>query len=68
MVSFMGMRSKEEYNEEDLARINEAVNSGIHSIERKPFRFRCIACMLSQYCSPISVGDNIGGGRVHVVV
>jgi len=23
MVSFMGMRSKEEYNEEDLARINE---------------------------------------------
>lgn len=42
MVSFMGMRSKEEYNEEDLARINEVVNSGIHSIERKPFRFRLL--------------------------
>ena len=36
----MGMRSKEDYNEEDLARINETINSGIHSIERKPFRFR----------------------------
>ena len=42
MVSFMGMRSEEEYNEEDLARINEVVNSGIHSIERKPFRFRLL--------------------------
>jgi len=38
----MGMRSKEDYNEEDLARINETINSGIHSIERKPFRFMLI--------------------------
>ncbi|MEJ6613064.1 MAG: DUF3094 family protein [Porticoccus sp.] len=38
----MGMRSKEDYNEEDLARINETINSGIHSIERKPFRFRLL--------------------------
>ncbi|MBT3566099.1 MAG: DUF3094 family protein [Porticoccus sp.] len=36
------MRSKEDYNEEDLARINETINSGIHSIERKPFRFRLL--------------------------
>ncbi len=38
----MGMRSEEEYSEEDLARINEVVNSGIHSVERKPFRFRLL--------------------------
>ena len=38
----MGMRSREDYNEEDLARINETINSGIHSIERKPFRFRLL--------------------------
>tara|TARA_B110000196_G_scaffold191837_1_gene164357 strand:+ start:2084 stop:2272 length:189 start_codon:yes stop_codon:yes gene_type:complete len=38
----MGMRNKEEYNEEDLARISEVINSGIHSIERKPFRFRLL--------------------------
>ena len=38
----MGMRSKEDYTEEDLARINETINSGIHSIERKPFRFRLL--------------------------
>lgn len=38
----MGMRSKEEYSEEDLVRINETINSGIHSIERKPFRFRLL--------------------------
>ncbi len=38
----MGMRSKEEYNEEDLARISEAINSGIHSVKRKPFRFRLL--------------------------
>jgi DUF3094 family protein len=35
----MGMRSEDEYNKEDLARINEALNEGIHSVERKPFRF-----------------------------
>jgi|TARA_B110000503_G_scaffold52257_1_gene84088 hypothetical protein len=38
----MGMRSKEEYSKEDLARINETINSGIHSIARKPFRFRLL--------------------------
>lgn len=38
----MGMRSKDEYSEEDLARIDEAINSGIHSVERKPFRFRLL--------------------------
>lgn len=38
----MGMRSKEEYNEEDLVRINEALNSGVHSVERKPFRFKLL--------------------------
>ncbi|MAD58427.1 MAG: dethiobiotin synthetase [Porticoccus sp.] len=38
----MGMRSKEEYNEEDLDRISQVVNSGIHSIDRKPFRFRLL--------------------------
>jgi hypothetical protein len=38
----MGMRSKDEYSEEDLARINEAINSGIHSVERKPFRFKLL--------------------------
>jgi len=42
VFSVMGMRSKEEYNEEDLARISEAINSGIHSVERKPFRFRLL--------------------------
>ncbi len=35
----MGMRNEDEYSEEDLARINEALNSGVHSVERKPFRF-----------------------------
>tara|TARA_R110000868_G_C10403915_1_gene721625 strand:- start:277 stop:471 length:195 start_codon:yes stop_codon:yes gene_type:complete len=38
----MGMRSKEEYNEEDLVRINEALNSGVNSVERKPFRFKLL--------------------------
>ena len=38
----MGMRGKEEYSEEDLARINEVINSGVHSVERKPFRFRLL--------------------------
>ena len=35
----MGTRNEDEYSEEDLARINEALNEGIHSVERKPFRF-----------------------------
>ncbi|MEP3857397.1 MAG: DUF3094 domain-containing protein [Porticoccus sp.] len=35
----MGMRSEEEYSEEDLERIRQVVNSGVHSVERKPFRF-----------------------------
>lgn len=35
----MPMRSEEEYSEEDLARIKEVINSGVHSVERKPFRF-----------------------------
>jgi hypothetical protein len=38
----MGMRSKEEYNEEDLARINETLNAGVNSVERKPFRFKLL--------------------------
>lgn len=33
------MRSEEEYSKEDMDRINEVLNSGIHSTERKPFRF-----------------------------
>ena len=38
----MGMRSKDEYSEEDLERINQVINSGIHSVESKPFRFRLL--------------------------
>ncbi|MBL4566705.1 MAG: DUF3094 domain-containing protein [Porticoccus sp.] len=33
------MRSEEEYSKEDMDRINEVLNSGVHSTKRKPFRF-----------------------------
>jgi len=35
----MGMRSEEEYSEEDLERIRQVTSSGVNSVERKPFRF-----------------------------
>lgn len=38
----MGTRSEDEYCEEDLARINEVLNSGVNSVERKPFRFKLL--------------------------
>lgn len=38
----MGMRNKEDYSDEDLARIDEAISTGVHSTERKPFRFRLL--------------------------
>ena len=34
----MGNRKEEDYCEEDLARIRQVTQSGIHSTERQPFR------------------------------
>lgn len=33
------MRSEDEYSEEDLEKVRQATSSGIHSVERQPFRF-----------------------------
>lgn len=38
----MGNRKEELYSEEDLDRIHKVTNGGIHSVERKPFRFRLL--------------------------
>ena len=35
----MGNRKEELYSEEDLERIRKVTGGGIHSVERKPFRF-----------------------------
>lgn len=34
----MPMRREDELYPEDLERVNKVVNSGIHSVKRKPFR------------------------------
>ena len=38
----MGNRKEELYSEDDLERIRKVTGSGIHSVERKPFRFRLL--------------------------
>ena len=38
----MGNRKEALYSDEDLERIRKVTHSGIHSVERKPFRFRLL--------------------------
>ena len=38
----MGNRKEEDYSADDLELIRKVTQSGIHSVERRPFRFRLL--------------------------
>ncbi len=49
------MRREDEISEEDRARVNKVTTSGIHSVERKPFRPFYMMLMLTVVTLLLSV-------------
>jgi len=49
------MRTEDEISEEDRARVAKVTSSGIHSVERKPFRPLYMMLMLTAVTALLSV-------------